>query len=141
MSSLDIALIKESFEGVIEVSEEAMSYFYNQLFEKYPQVQPLFADIDMKEQQDNLFSALMYIVDNIEKPNVVLPFIEKMGARHANYGVEESHFPIIGFILLDTYSHFFGEKWTDDLREHWLKAYALIASHMIKGMRDKAKVA
>ncbi len=143
MSELKIQVIKDSFDVVLGISEEVMIYFYQRLFEKYPDAQDLFENTNMEIQRDNLFSALLFIVDNIEKPKVVLPYLEKMGSRHVNYGVQESHYALVGDVLLETFAHFFKENWTPELKEQWLKAYALIAAYMIKGMRtsDKHRVA
>lgn len=141
MADLDPKIIKESFENVIPIADEAIKHFYQTLFEKYPDSKAFFENTDMDAQVDNLIGALMYIVDNIEKPKVVLPYLEDMGKRHVNYGVQDAHYALVGDALLDTFAHFFKEAWTEDLRQQWLMAYAVIASHMIKGMRAKVEEA
>ena len=51
--SLQIDLLTSSFELLSDRQEEFSNCFYHNLFNDYPQVQPLFAHTDMKEQAEN----------------------------------------------------------------------------------------
>jgi NAD(P)-dependent dehydrogenase (short-subunit alcohol dehydrogenase family) len=64
-----------------------------------------------------------------------------MGARHVQYGVKPEHYPIVGETLLETFAHFFGDRWNSELKEQWTLAYGAISSLMLEGAPAGKKVA
>ena len=56
--SLQVNLLTTSFELLSDRQAEFSHCFYQNLFNDYPQVQPLFAHTDMKEQSEKLFASL-----------------------------------------------------------------------------------
>ncbi len=48
---LDVKLLRTSFDAVKPRADLLASTFYRILFQRYPSVKPLFAHVDLKEQQ------------------------------------------------------------------------------------------
>jgi hypothetical protein len=56
-----------------------------------------------------------------------------LGQRHLSYGVLESHYPIVGETLLQTFEQELGENWTDDYAAAWSEVYSNAARIMQEG--------
>ncbi len=69
--ALEVRLLRDSFATLTPKHEELLQTFYDTLFERYPQVRPLFAKNDMSKQRKNLGEALALVVANLERPDVL----------------------------------------------------------------------
>lgn len=137
MTELNPKIIKDSFEIVKPIAVEAVTYFYDLLFEKYPDAKPLFENVDMDKQRKSLINALVKAVENLEDGPTLVGYLEKLGGRHNNYGVAEEHYALVGDCLIETFAHFFQDGWTPELEAQWMKVYCVISAYMIKGMREQ----
>lgn len=137
--SLNVALIKESFEAVKPIALEATGYFYEILFKNYPQVIPLFKKVNIENQKKILAGSLAFIVENLENQEELVSYLKKMGARHTKYGTLPAHYPAVGDTLIRTFKHFFKDQWTTELETEWSKAYGIIADVMIQGASEAEK--
>ena len=135
--SLDKKMIRDSFELAKPIANDVVDYFYKTMFEDYPEAKPLFKNADMEKQKQALLGALVFVVDNLDSPDKLKDYLQKMGARHNDYGVVFDHYSIVGNTLMKTFSHFFGPKWTKELAAEWIKAFRFIAGEMIEG-QEKA---
>lgn len=136
--SLDIDLIRSSFEKAKPIAQDVVNQFYEFLFSDYPEAKPLFEGVQMENQKSALLNSLVYIVDHLDRPDKLIPYLQKMGGRHVDYGTEEEHYPLVGQTLLKTFAHFFGDDWTEELQEEWTKAYMFIAEQMLIGAREQS---
>lgn len=131
---LQADILESSFALVEPRAEEFVHAFYDRLFKNHPEVLPLFEDVDMCEQQKKLFAALKLTINNVRKPDVLMPVLRELGARHIDYKVEPEHYPIVGQVLLETLEAFAGEAWTDEVAHAWTEAYSLIQSAMLEAV-------
>jgi nitric oxide dioxygenase len=127
---MDLALLQQSFAEVEPQKEAFAEAFYQRLFALYPQTTPLFAVTNMKRQQSSLMTTLELVVAGVIRGDNVVPSIERLGRRHAMYGVKVEHYPMVGQALLETFKQFLGEKWTSQVEATWTEAYAIITDHM-----------
>lgn len=130
--SLNIPLLETTFEAVAPRGDELVEYFYEQLFEQYPSVKPLFANADMAEQRGKLLSALATVVASLRDPATLVPHLQRLGERHREYGAEAAHYDAVGAVLLQSLAHIAGDGWTDEINDAWTEAYGLVASVMIE---------
>ncbi len=137
--SLNISLIRESFEEVKPIADEVVSYFYKTLFDTYPASQSLFDKTDMEKQKKALIGSLVTIVDSIDSTEHLVPYLKKLGARHVKYGTKEEHYSMVGRSLITTFRHFFGNNWTTELEDQWVLAIGIIADQMLEGAREFEK--
>jgi hemoglobin-like flavoprotein len=114
---------------VQKISSAAAALFYGKLFELDPSLKPLFRG-DMTEQGQKLMTMLNVAVANLTKPDVVLPALKQLGARHAGYGVREAHYVTVGTALLWTLERGLGDAFTTEVREAWTVVYMLVADTM-----------
>ena len=131
--ALQIETLRSSFALVIEKEPELTSRFYEILFERYPQVRPMFSPDRQKMQSRMLAQALAAVVDHLEDPDWLGETLEAMGARHVRYGVRDEMYGWVGESLLATLAEVAGDAWTPDLEAAWTDAYGAIAGLMIAG--------
>ncbi|MEZ4452114.1 MAG: alpha/beta fold hydrolase [Nannocystaceae bacterium] len=126
-------LLRTSFELLSPRRAEIGSHFYAGLFARHPELRPLFP-ADMSGQEAKLVGALELVVQRFGAREVLVPFLEDLGRRHADYGVVPAHFEAVGVQLLETLSALAGPAWTDPLRRAWADAYDGLAHVMVRGL-------
>jgi hemoglobin-like flavoprotein len=131
--SLNIELLEQSFETVKAHNAEFSTNFYNTLFAEYPDVKPLFANANMKEQGDHLYKSLVFVVVNLRKPELLSDTLKGLGTRHVKYGTLPQHYPIVGNVLLKTFAQILGNAWTPEVYQAWVDAYSAVTKLMLEG--------
>lgn len=129
MNATQIELVQTTFAQVEPIAVVAADLFYTRLFELDPTLKPLFRG-DMAEQGKKLMTMLGVAVNNLTKPDVVLPALKLLGQRHAGYGVTEAHYETVGAALLWTLEKGLGDAFTTEVREAWTTIYTLVAETM-----------
>ena len=129
MNPSQIDLIQTSFKAVAPSADLAAEVFYSRLFELDPSLRRLFR-ADMKEQGKKLMQTLALVVANLRNLDQIVPAVQKLGERHAGYGVEEEHYATVGAALLWTLEKCLGETFTKEAKAAWAAAYTLLADVM-----------
>lgn len=124
--------IRASFDLVAPRSAKLMDTFYGLLFERYPQVRPLFP-ADMSGQKQHLTAAVALVVKHADNLAALEPALMEMGERHVRYGAKAEYYPLVGATMLDALAKIAGPAWTDELREDWAWALNSVTAAMIKG--------
>lgn len=127
-------LVKDTFHKLAPIAEQAAAIFYARLFELDPSLRSLFHG-DMIDQGRRLMSTLAVTVGMLHRIELMIPEIRDLGASHARYGVAERHYATFGAALLWTLEKGLGPSLTDEAREAWTSAYALVAHEMVEGAR------
>lgn len=111
--------------------------FYERLFEKYPQVRPLF-NTPPEEQHKKLMASLGAIVAGVRQTETLLPYLRAMAIRHVAYGTEAAHYPAVGENLLAVLrEHLSTEgEWTEAMQTAWEDALGLISQIMIEAANN-----
>jgi hemoglobin-like flavoprotein len=131
--SLKIELLERSFALIKPQAESVTTAFYTTLFERYPEVQPLFTHTAMPEQQKKLFQSLVLVVETLRRPEALTAALENLGTRHMQYGVLPQHYPMVGFALLTAFELHLQEAWTVEVSQAWKAAYAAVTQLMLAG--------
>jgi hemoglobin-like flavoprotein len=131
--TLQIELLETSFQAIAPHGEAFVTAFYERLFTRFPQTRAFFASTDMLEQRKKLLGALVLVIQNLRKPEVLTNALKGLGQRHVHYGVRPEHYPIVGAILLETFSAFLGDRWTSEYQDAWVAAYEVVCSIMLEG--------
>lgn len=131
-------LVQETWSQVEPIADQAAALFYHRLFEIAPDVKPMFAATDMKRQGQMLMQALSLTVKGLDEPAKLLPVLQKLGERHANYGVHDAHYDTVGEALLWTLGQGLGKSFTTPVKNAWATAYALVAGVMKDAAKKKA---
>lgn len=132
-----IELVKRSWKSVLPISDAAASMFYERLFSQSPALRPLFKG-DFEEQKKKLMQTLNVAVDGLNKPQSLLPVLEKLGERHASYMVQEPHYKLVGDALLWTLQEGLGEEFTPEIASAWAEVYDFLSGVMKRAARTRS---
>ncbi|HEX5660375.1 MAG TPA: globin domain-containing protein [Polyangiales bacterium] len=133
--SLDIPLLRSSFELVTERQPELTVRFYDILFTRYPQVKPLFGRNSGTQQAQMLTQALVAVLDRLEDAPWLSQTLGAMGKKHVDYGVTDEMYGWVGASLLAAIAEAAGSDWSPELERAWSAAYGAIAGLMQAGAR------
>jgi len=131
--SLDIDLIRSSFENVKPIAQDVADHFYETLFADFPEAKALFKKVKLERQKQALLQSLVFIVEHLDQADTLTDYLRKMGARHVTYGTKEEHYPMVGQSLIKTFQFFFKDAWTQELEANWISAFEFIAGAMLEG--------
>ena len=132
-AALNVKLLQDSLKAISHKGDELVATFYDILFSKYPAVRPLFENARMPEQKQKLLRSIVIAVRNLEKPDVLVPYLEGLGRMHVAFGAEAAHYDAVGECLLEALAKTAGPLWNDELKGAWGDAYGAIAGLMKKG--------
>lgn len=131
LSPEQVALLRESYRRLARAPEDASERFYARLFEIAPELRPMFPS-DMSEQGMKFMSTLGIILDRIEDPELLEPYIEALARGHAACGVKREHFPLMRRALVETMREALGAEFPEGADAAWEVAYDRLARKMIR---------
>jgi hemoglobin-like flavoprotein len=134
--SLNVDLLRSSFELVLDRQPQLTPRFYEILFSRYPQARPLFGRRSQAEQAKMLQEALVAVVDHLEDAGWLESNLKAMGAKHLDYGVTDEMYDWVGDSLLSTIAEVAGDDWTPELKAAWQEAYGAISALMKQGAAE-----
>lgn len=139
MTPRQTELVRASFAQVAPIATQAATMFYNNLFAADPALRTLFRG-DMAAQGERLMSMIGAAVGLLDRPQALLPVLRNLGARHAGYGVQASHYDTVGAALLLTLEQGLGAAFTDEVRGAWATLYGVVSRTMIEAamLEDQA---
>jgi hemoglobin-like flavoprotein len=130
--TLDPAILRSSFEIVIDRRPDLTVRFYEVLFERYPHLQRLFSR-DRGAQSKMLAGALAAVLDHLEDAPWLVETLGNLGGKHVAYGVTAEMYDMVGDALLATLAEAAGDDWTPIVAAQWTEAFGAIASMMQAG--------
>lgn len=131
--SLNIAILRSSFDLVVERAPDLTRRFYEILFDRYPHVIPLFGRNSGRAQEEMLTSALASVMDHLDDAPWLAHTLGALGDKHLAYGVTPEMYAWVGDALLATLAEVAGPEWTAEAAVAWAEAYAVIARLMQAG--------
>ncbi len=134
MTPNDIQLVRESFALVEPIAPQAAAIFYEKLFAAAPAVRKLFSN-NMEAQGERLMTMIAGAVALLDRPEQLMPVLQKLGAQHSDYGVIEAHYAQVGAALIDTLHTGLGPAFTPEVCEAWKSVYSVISHTMIGAAR------
>ena len=130
MSPEQKQIVRNTWQEVAPQGDMAAQLFYSRLFEIDPSSRPLFQDVDLPKQRTKLLQALSDAVQGLDAPDALVPVLQNLGRRHADYGVTDDHYDSVGAALLWALEQGLGPDWTPEAKDAWAEAYALISGVM-----------
>ncbi len=128
-----VEIIRSSFELVAPKAEALGRHFYATLFSDAPETRDLFP-VNMEVQRSRLLRALVHVVQMVDQPEELVPFLQQLGRDHRKFGVLAQHYDAVGGALLSAIAHYAGDAWTPEIEKAWTDAYGVVAG----AMRDAA---
>jgi methyl-accepting chemotaxis protein len=132
-----VAVVQTSWASVMPLASEIATLFYQNLFALEPTLRPLFKG-DMREQGSRLVAMLDLVVGKLGNIDVLEPELHQLGRRHAQYGVTETHYDLVGIALLQTLEQGLGSGFTREVRAAWTVVYTLVATVMMEAAKRPA---
>ncbi|MBL8925907.1 MAG: flavohemoprotein [Pseudonocardia sp.] len=123
------ALIRSSFAVVAPRADEIARHFFATLFGRLPETRDLFP-VNMEVQRSRLLRGLVHVVQMVDQPAALLPFLEQLGRDHRKFGVVAEHYDAVGVALLDAIATIAGPAWTPEVEKAWTDAYATVSGAM-----------
>lgn len=136
MTPKQVILVKNSWARIVPIADKVAKLLYNKVFELDPPLQPLFTG-NMLEQGRKIMHMIDATVNSLDKLDAILPAVEQLGERHAEYGVKDKDYDTLRAALLWTLETCLGETFTPEVKEAWSATYNELAT----AMRTAASVA
>ena len=136
-TATDIRLVRQTFDLVVPIAGVAADMFYERLFYMAPSLRRLFPG-DMRDQKRKLMVMLASTVQGLGDLDALVPQLLALGARHASYGVKDSHYKAVGDALIWTLERGLANAFTPDVERAWVRVYLLVAATMQAGADEVA---
>jgi hemoglobin-like flavoprotein len=81
---------------------------------------------------------LARVIAHLERPDELCREMRELGERHSGYGVKIDQYAPVGSALIWMFQHTLGDRFTAEMEEAWLEAYAFISSAMERGSREES---
>jgi hemoglobin-like flavoprotein len=135
MTPAQVKLVQDSFKKIVPIADLAADFFYARLFVLAPEVRGLFPQ-DLSGQKKKLMQMLTAAIANLHQMEKILPAIQALGRRHADYGVTDKHYEVVGAALLWTLHQGLGAQFTAPVKEAWAQTYFTVSTVMKKAAAE-----
>ncbi|MGA7522034.1 MAG: globin domain-containing protein [Acidobacteriaceae bacterium] len=135
MDSIVIRHLRESVALLPMEDLEPVHAFYRRLFELAPEVRPMFTR-EMGLQAKKFSDMFAWMIAQLEHPDDLCREMRELAARHSGYGVKVDHYAPVGSALIWMFQHTLGDRFTSEMEEAWLEAYAFLSFEMERGSRE-----
>ena len=125
-----VKLVRDSFAVVEPEAEGVARFFYGMLFSLSPATREMFP-INMQVQRARLLRALVHVIQMVDRPDDLVPFLRQLGRDHRKFGVIATHYEAVGTSLLAAVKKFAGDAWTDEVEQAWAETYTIMARSML----------
>lgn len=139
MNPHQIELVQATWQKIVPIQDTAADLFYGRLFELDPSLRPLFSQ-DMREQKKKLMRMISTAVSSLSDLQAIIPAVQALGRRHADYKVKPEMYQTVGTALLEALEKGLGEAWNDQVEQAWIETYNTLADVMIAAqLEDESK--
>jgi hemoglobin-like flavoprotein len=137
MTERQKTLVQTTFATVAPIADTAASMFYARLFELDPELRRLFTS-DLREQGRKLMQMIGVAVNGLDRLDALVPAAKQLGARHAGYGVKDTHYDTVAAALLWTLEEGLGPDFTPEVKDAWTTVYGVLATTMKEAAAEAA---
>jgi NAD(P)H-flavin reductase/hemoglobin-like flavoprotein len=124
-----VRLIRDAWTKAEPFTPEISQFFYGMLFTLAPATRDFFP-INMEVQRGRLVRALVHIVQMVDRPDDLVPFLRQLGRDHRKFGVIPRHYEAVGTALLAALKNQLGPDWTPEVERAWAEAFTIVARAM-----------
>ncbi|MDD0813793.1 NO-inducible flavohemoprotein [Curvibacter sp. HBC28] len=131
-------LVKATAPVLKEHGVTLTRHFYARMFQHNPELREVFNQGHQRggSQQEALAMAVAAYAEHIDHPEVLMPVLERVAAKHVSLGIRPEHYTIVGRHLLASISEVLGEGATPELIEAWAAAYGQLAD-LLMGLEQQ----
>lgn len=139
MTRDQVTLVKETFALLVPYGDLFGARFYDELFGLNPNIQYMFRG-DRKVQERKLTEMIAATVADLSRPEVNLPRLAQLGARHVAYGAKDADFGNYRRAFMRTLEQFIAERFTAEVKAAWAEFFEYIINIMKRGMAERRRV-
>ncbi len=134
--------IRDSLELMLSEPDQLFSRrFYQNFFTHHPEIQDLFAGVDLTRQRILLNIALQAMVTHFLRPYPAMKnYLRYLGQKHHQRGIDAADYGKFEISLLTTLGTFHGKDWDDHLAKQWRLACQGATAVMAEGHADSFSV-
>jgi hemoglobin-like flavoprotein len=132
MTPEQLESVRRTAAVVEHALDQCVTCFYDDLFDRSPQVRPLFAD-DLIARRGTLLHELLALAGAAHDLPGFLVQARELGRRHQRQGIHAADYAFVGEALIAAIGAVNGDGWTTGAEESWRRMYALIADAMLEG--------
>ncbi|MFI5838156.1 hypothetical protein ACIA8K_00350 [Catenuloplanes sp. NPDC051500] len=126
--------LRESLQ-LVGSMDDAVHLLDDHLFTARPELRPLFPpSADVHRQQ--LHDALTWLVDNLDRPQVLAAGCGQLGPVLREFGVQRAHIDAFGMAMLDALRASMGGAWRPEHDVAWRSTWKLAAQWLQQGEED-----
>lgn len=129
MDAEQIALVQGSFTHIHPIADTVAALFYQRLFALDTTTCMLFQG-NSANQEQKFLELFWGMIQELHQPDRVWPFVQALGRRHAQYGVQCQHYVTVGIALLWALRQSLDKNFTPEVEAAWARAYAMLAEAM-----------
>lgn len=126
-----VRAVRESWALVEPRQDEVAQFFYGMLFSLNPAARDMFP-INMDVQRTRLMRAVVHLVQMVDRPDELMPFLRQLGRDHRKFGVIATQYESVGTALLASLKRHAGSAWTQVVERSWAEAYTVMARAMLE---------
>jgi hemoglobin-like flavoprotein len=138
MTAEQIDLVRKSFDALWPFRRKLAEQFYGRFFELAPDTRRLFPN-DMERQQLKLMDTIAAIVGTLDRHEMFQSIISHTARKHADFGVQTSHFTAFGEALIWGLRQQFGPAFTPEMQQAWVALYDAIQAEMMRPAKTKSE--
>ncbi len=135
MTERQLLIIKSSWSAVMQQPQEAGESFYQKLFEIDPSLQALFKN-DPELQTRKFISMMTVFVSKLQYTEELADVLDALAKRHVGYGVQVSHYQIVGKALMAMLALQLEALWNQETQQAWELMYQTVADSMISAAAE-----
>jgi len=131
-----VFLIQSTFEIIAPKADAFATDFYRRLFALHPEIEPLFARVEMPTMRLMLMRMISVTVRGLHNLPKILPDLRALGMRHSSYGVRPEHFDFAEDALLHALAIHLAEEFRPEVKQGWRDVFGLIRRAMLSGFAE-----
>lgn len=144
------ALVRLTWNEMLSLSDDSVvdrtqykTQFCNQLYKNLLGLQP---DLELVfpsiKHLANAFAGVVHLaLLNLENMSAMDDYLDSLGKRHLRIlGVEPEQYDMMGVALMRTFADRFGNKFTVEIEDVWIKVYAYLANTMLQNGNEDVMI-
>src|SRR5262245_43716511 len=136
MTPEQIDLVRKSFDALWPFRRKLAERFHSRFFELAPDTRRLFPN-DMERQQLKLMDTIAAIVGTLDQREIFQSIITQPACKHADFGVQASHFVAFGEALIWGLQQQLGPAFTPEMQRAWIVLYDAIQAEMMRAAKKR----
>eukprot|EP00760_Papus_ankaliazontas_P036924 PhM_4_TR8407/c4_g2_i5/m.59069 len=136
-----VYLVQKSWARVRDAGDAASMLFYSELFSIDPQLRAtLFRETNIERQSKSLMDMLDNIVHLLSRTDGgLLPALRELAVRHSRYGVNESHYGVVGQALMSMLRKTLGAEFSIATGEAWCAFWNYVCLAFREALKSDGK--